>query len=291
VNPKLLSLHGLKWNPFSPDVPTEALLVTPRLENFGWRVEHLAREGGFALITGEPGLGKSVALRLLAERLAAHRDLALGILTRPQSGIPDFYRELGDLFGVQLSPHNRWAGARVLRERWQDHIAASLLRPVLFVDEAQEMKPPVLNELRLLCAAALDARALLTVVLSGDPRLPEKFRAPELLPLGSRIRVRLTLQPATPLELAECLRHALAQAGNPRLMTDELITTLAEHAAGNFRILTTMANELLDAALQSGARQLDEKLYLETFAVPTPPDRGRLRPTAGRSALPVPQNA
>ncbi len=291
MNHQLLSLHGLKWNPFSPDVPTEALLITPRLEHFAWRVEHLAREGGFALITGEPGLGKSVALRLLAERLAAHRDLALGILTRPQSGIHDFYRELGDLFGVQLSPHNRWAGARVLRERWQDHIAASLLRPVLLIDEAQEMKPAVLNELRLLCAAALDARALVTVVLSGDPRLPEKFRAPELLPLGSRIRVRLTLPPATAHELAECLRHALAQAGNPALMTAELITTLAEHAAGNHRILMTMANELLDAAIQVGARQLDEKLYLETFAVPTSPERGRLRVPAGRSPTPVPQNA
>src|SRR4030065_1644822 len=87
------------------------------------------------------------------------------LFTRPQCGIPDFYRELGDLFGVQLSPHNRWAGARVLRACWQDHIAAALLRPVLFVDEAQETKPVVLNELRLLCAAALDARALLTVVL------------------------------------------------------------------------------------------------------------------------------
>ena len=289
MNPKLLSLHGLKWNPFSPDVPTEALLVTPRLDHFGWRVEHLAREGGFALITGEPGLGKSVALRLLAERLAAHRDLVLGILTRPQSGIPDFYRELGDLFGVQLSPHNRWAGARVLRERWQDHIATSLLRPVLFVDEAQEMKPAVLNELRLLCAAALDARALLTVVLSGDPRLPEKFRAPELLPLGSRIRVRLTLHPATPQELGDCLRHALVQAGNPKLMTDELVITLTEHAAGNYRILMTMASELLDAAIQSGARQLDEKLYLETFAVPAAPERGRLRAAAGRAT--IPQNA
>ena len=285
MNHKLLSLHGLKWNPFSPEVPTEALRVTTQLDHFGWRVEHLAREGGFALITGEPGLGKSVALRLLAERLTAHRDIALGILTRPQSGVPDFYRELGDLFGVQLSPHNRWAAARVLRERWQDHIAASLLRPVLFIDEAQEMKPAVLNELRLLCAAALDARALLTVVLSGDPRLPEKFRAPELLPLGSRIRVRLTLHPATPQELGECLRHALDQAGNPKLMTDELATTLVEHAAGNYRILMTMASELLDAAIQSGTRQLDEKLYLETFAVPTAPERGRLR-AASRSAVP-----
>jgi hypothetical protein len=173
----------------------------------------------------------------------------------------------------------------VVRERWQDHIAASLMRPVLFVDEAQEMKPAVLNELRLLCAAALDARALLTVVLSGDPRLPDKFRAPELLPLGSRIRVRLTLHPATPQELGECLRHALAQAGNSKLMTDELVTTLVEHAAGNYRILMTMASELLDAAIQSGVRQLDEKLCLETFAVPATPERGRLRTVARSPSL------
>jgi hypothetical protein len=171
-------------------------------------------------------LGKSVTLRLLVHKLAPQRDLAVGILTRPQTGVPDFYRELGDLFGVELSPHNRWAGSRVLRERWQAHIEASLLRPVLLIDEAQEMKPAVLNELRLLCAAELDARALLTIVLAGDGRLPEKFRAEELLPLGSRIRVRLLLQSASPLELLECLRHALTQAGNPRLMTKELMTTV-----------------------------------------------------------------
>lgn len=73
-------------------------------------------------------------------------------------------------------------------------------------------------------------------------------------------------------------------------MTDELITTLAEHAAGNPRILMTMANELLDAAIQSGARQLDEKLYLETFAVPAAPERGRLRLPTVRPAAPVPHN-
>jgi len=63
------------------------------------------------------------------------------------------------------------------------------------------MRPAVLNELRLLCATDLDSRALLTVVLGGDARLTEKFRGEELLPLGSRMRVRLVLQPATPQEL------------------------------------------------------------------------------------------
>ncbi len=102
MNKKLLSLFGLKWNPFSPDVPTDALMVAPRIDSFCWRVENLAREGGFALVTGAPGIGKSSALRLLVERLAALREIKIGVMARPHQGVSDFYRELGDLFGVQL---------------------------------------------------------------------------------------------------------------------------------------------------------------------------------------------
>ena len=115
MNKKMLALYGLKWNPFAPDVPVEALHVTRRIESFCWRVQQLVGEGGFALVTGAPGTGKSVTLRILAERLGAQRDVRIGIVTRPQAGLADFYREMGDLFGVELAPHNRWAGAKVLR--------------------------------------------------------------------------------------------------------------------------------------------------------------------------------
>jgi type II secretory pathway predicted ATPase ExeA len=270
VNKKLLSLFGLKWNPFSPDVPVEALLVTPRIESFCWRVENLASEGGFALVTGEPGVGKSVALRILVERLNAKREVRVGVLSRPQAGLADFYREMGDLFGVELQPHNRWQGSKLLRDKWQVHIDAALFRPVLIIDEAQEVLPTVLNELRLLCSSRLDSHLLLTAILAGDRRLGEKLRADNLLPLESRMRVKLPLERDTPDELEDCLRHALAKAGAPKLMTSELVTTLCEHATGNLRTLMTMAGELLAAGAQREVKQLDEKLYLELFALPPP---------------------
>jgi len=270
MSKKLLALYGLKWNPFAPDVPVEALHVTPRTQSFCWRVEQLAAEGGFALITGAPGTGKSATLRLLVERLGSQRDVKIGVLSRPQAGIVDFYREIGDLFAVALRPNNRWGGSKLLRERWQSHIDASLLRPVLIVDEAQEMPPGVLAELRLLSSIRLDSHILLTVVLAGDGRLVERFRSDELLPLVSRIRVRLALERASPEELQECLRYALNKAGAPKLMTGELIATLADHAQGNLRALMNMAAELLELAAEREARHIDEKLFLEAYAQPAP---------------------
>ena len=103
MNKKLLSLYNLKFNPFSPDVPVEALWVPPALESFCWRIEQQIGEGGFALAIGEPGSGKSASLRVLRGRLGSLREVQVGVLTRPQAGLADFYRELGELFGVVLA--------------------------------------------------------------------------------------------------------------------------------------------------------------------------------------------
>ena len=201
----------------------------------------------------------------------------MGVLSRPQASLADFYRELGDLFGVPLRPHNRWASAKALRDRWLQHIDTTLVRPVLLVDEAQEMHAAVLSELRLLTSAELDSRSILTVVLAGDDRLCARLETPDLRPLASRIRTRLRTESLPAADLLKGLQHLLEAAGNARLMTTGLQQTLCEHAAGNLRLLMNMANDLLVTACNQKLETLDDKLYLQVFAPEPKPAQRRLR--------------
>jgi len=283
MNPSLLALYGLKFNPFSQELPTEALRLTRPADDFLWRIEqNHVREGGFALIHGDPGTGKSVILRLLSERIGRLPDVTVAVLNHPQSNLADFYRELGDLFEVGLKPHNRWGGFKNLRERWITHLEGTRLRPMLLIDEAQEMNPSTLSELRLLSSARFDSRPLLSVVLVGDSRLTEMLKRDDLLPLGSRLRVRLTMEYASRDELMSCLEHLLTTAGNATLMTPQLRGMLCDHAAGNYRILTTMGAQLLSAAVQRQAPLLDEKLYFDVFADAKNVNANKPRPRAVR---------
>ena len=68
MNPKLQALYGLKFHPFR-DAPTDALLCTAQVDAFCRRIEFSLADGGFAMVTGDPGSGKSAALRILAARL------------------------------------------------------------------------------------------------------------------------------------------------------------------------------------------------------------------------------
>jgi len=262
---KIHALYGLKWNPFQADVPAEALFESAPVSSFRGRVEKLCAVGGYALLVGEPGTGKSAALRVVTRSLAAIPDVLVGVLTRPQASVFDFYRELGELFGLSLSPANRWGGTKVLRDRWLEHVERTGVRPVLVVDEAQEMRAEVLNEIRLLASYMLDSQLLLAVLLAGDPRLAERLRTRELAALGTRIRVRLDLGALSPDVLREVLGHAIAEAGGTHLVTDALIDLVTTHAGGNLRAMMNMAAELLEAGLSKEAQRLDEALFFDLY--------------------------
>lgn len=261
----LRALFGIKYNPFLPNLPIEALWVTPEAESFAHRVQTMISQGGFALITGDPGQGKSKTLQWIAQRLSKMTNITVGVMERPQSKLADFYRELGELFGVGLTPLNRYGSFKALRTKWKAHCQSSLARPVLLIDEAQEASSGCLTELRLLQSACFDSESLLFTILCGDGRLPNMFRTPELLPPGSRIRARLQLTPLTPEQLQNYLNFALEQAGYSQLMTPELIRTLAAHSLNNLRVLNHTAADMLAAAAERNLPRLDESLYFELF--------------------------
>jgi general secretion pathway protein A len=266
----ILTHFGLKYLPFQPDIPVEAIYVSAPMDTFVRRVESTIIGGGFAMASGEPGLGKSLLLRILSHRLSAQRDVTVASIEHPQSSVGDFYRELGDAFGLSLKFTNRWGGFKTLRNRWADHIASCHRRPVLLVDDAHQMSDTVLNELRILASKDFDANSLLCVVLCGESKLPDRFRHPDLLSLGTRIRRRLVLEPVSHDNLIACLDHVTDRAGNPTLITPELKVALAEHAMGNPRVMMNTADELLSAAFEQKKVTLDEKLYFEVFAPPSP---------------------
>ena len=273
-----LKAYGLKWDPFSREVPAEALLRTALAESLCWRTEHvLLEDGGFASVIGEPGSGKSACLRLVEQHLLRGSGAKVVALEHASGSVSSFYRELGERFGVELTPRNRWGGFKALRETWQEHMETTLLRPVLLVDEAQEVNPKVLTELRLLGSTRFDSRVILGVVLAGDRRLLDKLRKEELAPLGSRLRVRIVLEPMDKETLAAVLDHRLEAAGGGALCTKGLKTTLVERAAGNPRTLLTMGQELLVVAVHRELKRLDEKLFLEVFGGDERPPRRKRR--------------
>ena len=122
-------------------------------------------------------------------------------------------------------------------------------------------------------------------IVGGEPKCCKSFLALDLavavaggVPCLRRFavsrpgRVRLALDRATPDELQELLVHALQKAGAVKLMTPELIASIADHAQGNPRALMNIAGELLSVAAQREARHIDEKLFLEICAAPPVPE-------------------
>lgn len=191
--------------------------------------------------------------------------LKRGDSVRDNSSSADFYRELGHLFGVGLSPHNRWAGSKALREQWLAHIDKTRTRPVLIIDEAQEMKTPVFAELRLLSSLNLDARALLTVIIAGDERLTARLNTADMLPIQSRIRTHLQLGYAEPERLLAVLDKTLEYAGRADLISDDVKRALSTHAHGNLRAMMTMADHLLSHVVQHDLERIDEQVFFDVF--------------------------
>jgi len=256
---------GAKWNPFTADIPVDRMHIDDSVSRFCWKAEQLVQDGGYALISGPPGSGKSVALRQLHKHLLNMPDLCVRIMLRPQSRLRDFYREMAVLFGIELQSSNRYGGFQKLRQQWLGKINTSQYRPVLLIDEAQEVPEEVLSELRILGSSELDARNILAAVFAGDGRFLANLQSPALQPLDSRIRIRMHMNTRTQEDMQGMLVKSMLEAGCPDLMTPGVIKAISEQSLGNPRAMMLTANELLSHALYRELRLIDESVYFEVY--------------------------
>jgi general secretion pathway protein A len=241
------AFYGLKIKPFSilpdPDFiywgPTHTLAFA--MLEYG-----IMNRAGFTVITGEVGSGKTTLVRHLLRQLP--NDVVVGLLSHTQ-------RDRGDLLSwLLMSLGQDFEGTSYIAlykkfENYLDQQEAIGRRTILIVDEAQNLGPEALEELRMLSNLNGDKAERLQIILVGQPELKTLLSRPDLIQFAQRISSDFHLTRLAREEVAAYIDHRLAVAGAPRLLfSDEACDTIATASAGIPRLI----NVLCDAALTYG---------------------------------------
>jgi general secretion pathway protein A len=206
----------LKQSPFSiaPD-PRYLFMSERHREALAHLLYGIGSGGGFVLLTGEIGAGKTTVCRCFMEQIPENCKLAY--IFNPKLSVEELLLSICDEFGVELTPQG--AGA-VSVKAYVDAINAYLLAShaqgrnnVLIIDEAQNLSAEVLEQLRLLTNLETSERKLLQIILIGQPELREMLARPELEQLAQRVIARYHLGSLSEAETGTYIEHRLAVAG------------------------------------------------------------------------------
>jgi general secretion pathway protein A len=203
---------GLQEKPFSITPDPRFLFLSPsHQEALGHLLYGIEERKGFITVTGEVGTGKTLLCRALLDRLGDQVRTAL-IFNSFLSEI-ELLRSINEDFGIPSS-----AGTR---KELIDHLNQYLLgefsagrNAVLIIDEAQNLAPPVLEQIRMLSNLETERGKLLQIVLIGQPELRQQLARPELRQLNQRIALRYHLQPFNRQETEDYINHRLVVAGS-----------------------------------------------------------------------------
>jgi len=252
-----LSHFGLREPPFSITPDPRFLYMSARhREALAHLVYGVGEHGGFVQLTGEVGTGKTSVCRCLLEQLPSHVDVAL--VLNPRLSPVELLATVCDELRI---PHP--TGTTSVKEL-VDHLYRYLLeahgrgrRTVLIVDEAQNLDPEVLEEVRLLTNLETTREKLLQVILIGQPELAALLEQPKLRQLAQRVTARYHLEPLSRAETHAYVRHRLAVAGRRSdvLFTEAALRVLHRRSRGIPRLINAIADRaLLGAYTQERSR-------------------------------------
>lgn len=259
---------GLRQRPFraTPD-SASYYPATTHEQALARLVQGVADDEGLLLLTGAPGLGKTLVCHRLLERLGAETSSAF--LTNSHVNSPAALLQ-SVLYDLGLAYEGR--GDQELRLALTDFLLKNFgegRRTVLIVDEAQHLSGDVLEELRLLGNLEAGKGKAIQVILVAQPALLDKFEGPQLAAFRQRLVVRVQLQPLSLEEAGDYVLHHLRAAGaRPEaVVSEEALELLAQATAGIPRLLNQAAHQALTLAHAAGAELIDAEAALEALAV------------------------
>ncbi len=208
------SFFGLHEKPFSitPD-PRYLFLSERHGEALAHLVYGVTESGGFIQLTGEVGTGKTTLVRsLLLNRMPDNADVA--VVLNPQLSVIEFLATICEELHIEVT-HNK-GSIKALTDALNRHLLkahAEGRRTILVVDEAQNLAPAVLEQVRLLTNLETAKQKLLQIILIGQPELRELLARTDLRQLAQRITARYHLEPLSRDETASYIEHRLKVAG------------------------------------------------------------------------------
>jgi len=259
---------GLTKNPFEISPDPYFYHATPRhneaLANLHYGV---GRRKGFIVITGEVGTGKTLLVRCLLAELRKN-NIAFGYVFNPLLSTTEFFQYIMADLGLQYSGRSKTEMLLDLNRFLIQRHARGLIT-ALVVDEAQALRPELLEEIRLLTNLETSQQKLLQIVLMGQPELESVLDSPSLRQLKQRVSLRCQLLPLDEAQTRSYVLSRLERAGaqpEPPIFDDDALTTLFEFSRGIPRIINNLCENAMVNAFAREIRTVTPDMVAEVAA-------------------------
>lgn len=255
---------GFKELPFSiaPD-PRFLFMSEQHREALAHLVYGINAEGGFVMLTGEVGTGKTTVCRCLLEQIPENTDIAF--ILNPKMTVEELLATVCDELGIRYPEGNR------SNKIFVDCINAYLLgayakgrKTVLIVEEAQNLMPDVLEQVRLLTNLETNQQKLLKIIMIGQPELKEMLSRPDMRQLSQRITARYHIGPLIKGDVSAYVDHRLSLAGVRRkLFPASIISKLYRLSRGVPRLINVICDRALLGTYVQGKNRVDKKTLIK----------------------------
>lgn len=250
--------YGLKERPFNvTSDPTFFFLSHKHEEALSHLIYGVTQRKGIVVITGEIGTGKTTLCRFFLNRLS--KNTKTGFILNPYFSEIQLLEAIIRDFGLSPPKHKSKLSLVWELNRFLLNESESANNVVLIIDEAQNLKPQQLEQVRLLSNLETEKDKLIQIVLVGQPELNRRLNLYDLRQLRQRIMVRYHIAPLEKNEVVNYINHRLSIAGsNNRIkFTDEALQAISDFSGGTPRLINIICDRALLASFVAEAYIID----------------------------------